>query len=105
MLDVQFTTDSLARVLGVTPAKTLIRTHLSRKFMELIGPIASQDKLDAMQSKSFVPLDPTEVAKGRKRSRSLGSRRGRQPVPEVMLCPFDKFPGEHTGVESVWGCG
>ncbi len=52
--------------------------------------------MDAVQSKAFVPLDPTEVAKGRKRSRSLGSRRGRQPVPEVLLCPFDKFPGERT---------
>lgn len=74
--------------------KTLIRTHLSRKFMELIGPIAAQDKVDAMQSKAFVPLDPTEVPKGRPRSRSMGSRRGRNPTPEVLLCPFKEFPGK-----------
>lgn len=73
----------------------LVRNHLSRKFLELIGPIAAQKKYDAMQSKNFVALDPSDVGKTghRPRSRSMGSRRGRtQDAQEVLLCPLDEFP-------------
>lgn len=64
--------------------------------MELIGPIGAQKKIDGMQSKAFVPLDPMEKVKGhtRPRSRSMGSRRGRSDNnAEVQLCSFEEFPG------------
>ncbi len=93
LLDVQFTSDSLARALGISHSKSLLRKHLSRKFMELIGPTAAQRKVDAMQSKGFAALDPTEQPKGgRVRSRSLGSRRGRGHGVETLLCPLNEFP-------------
>ena len=67
--------------------------------MELIGPIAAQKKYDAMQSKNFVALDPKEQGKAghRARSRSMGSRRGRnQEAKENLLCPFDEHPVKRT---------
>ena len=95
LLDVHFTSESLAGALGISNSMGLIRTHLSRKFMELIGPIAAQKKYDAMQSKNFVALDPSDTGRAghRMRSRSMGSRRGRhQDVQEVLLCPLGEFP-------------
>jgi len=94
LLDVQFTSESLAKALGIGQSKTLIRKHLSKKFVELIGPIAAQKKMDAMQTKGFQPLDPTEQPKGwgRSRSRSVGSKRGKQKEEEELLCPLEEFP-------------
>lgn len=94
LLDVQFTSESLAKVLGISPSKTLIRKHLSKKFMELIGPVAAQNKVDAMQSKTFVPLDPTEAPSGfsRHRSRSMGNRRSQDKGDSAQLLPISQFP-------------
>lgn len=88
----QFTSDSLARALGISQTRTLIRKHLSKKFMELIGPVSAQNKVDAMQSKTFVPLDPTEAPSGfsRHRSRSVG-RRGSDKAASELL-PISQFP-------------
>ena len=101
-MDVQFTSESLARALKISNTKTLIRTHLSRKFMELIGPIAAQKKVDAMQVKGFQPHDPTEPPKRpyRTRSRSVGTRRGKSlPSQEELLCPFDEFPAPAVSLQ------
>ena len=71
--------------------------------MELIGPIAAQKKYDAMQSKNFVALDPSEQGKTghRTRSRSMGSRRGRnQEAKEILLCPCDEQPVKRIYVVS-----
>lgn len=94
LLDVQFTSESLARALGISQSKTLIRKHLSKKFMELIGPVAAQDKVDAMQSKTFVPLDPTEAPSGfsRHRSRSVGHRKSQDKAAVEQLLPISQFP-------------
>lgn len=109
LLDVQFTSDSLAKALGISHSQSIIRKHLSRKFMELIGPTAAQRKVDAMQSKGFVSLDPTEQLKGgRVRSRSVGSRRGRGQGEETLLCPLKDFPaaiGEWLSHKVVGVCG
>ena len=62
--------------------------------MEVLGPIAAQKKVDAMQVKSFVALDPTEQPKfgHRSRSRSTGSRRRQSQREEELLCPLSEFP-------------
>lgn len=92
-MDVQFSSESLARALGINQSKTIIRKHLSKKFMELIGPVAAQNKVDAMQNKSFVPLDPAEAPSGfsRRRSKSVG-RKGRDKEESKQLLPIDQFP-------------
>ena len=100
LLDVHFTSESLAIALGITQSMGLIRGHLSRKFMELIGPVAAQKKYDAMQSKNFIALDPSETGRvgHRQRSRSTGSKRGRnQETQENLLCPLDEFPPTFRG--------
>lgn len=93
-MDVQFTSDSLARALGISQSKSIIRTHLSKKFMELIGPVAAQTKVDAMQSKTFVPLDPTEAPSSfsRHRSRSVGHRKGQDKAASEQLLPIAEYP-------------
>ena len=97
LLDVQFTSYTLAKALGIEESKTLIRKHLEKKFIEILGPVGAQKKMDAMQSKAFQPLDPTEQLRGghRSRSQSLGSRRGGQGNTE-LLCPLEEFPVSGT---------
>ena len=87
-MDVQFTSESLAKALGISAAKTVLCKHLSRKFAELIGPVAAQRKVDAMQSKNFIPLDPTELPPTRIRSRSVVGRRGPKKG-ETLLLPVE----------------
>lgn len=64
--------------------------------MEIVGPVSAQKKLDAMATKSFVPLDPTEPPRShRTRSRSVTSRKkGAGPAvrEETLLCPLEDFP-------------
>lgn len=57
--------------------------------------------MDAMQTKGFQPLDPTEQPKGwgRSRSRSVGSKRGKQKEEEELLCPLEEFPA--SGTQSI----
>ena len=106
----QFSSESLARALGISQSKTLIRKHLSKKFMELIGPVAAQNKVDAMQVKSFVPLDPTEVPAGfsRQRSRSVSNKRSKTDKELAKpLLPIDEFPalsssGGNVFLSNVW---
>lgn len=94
LLDVQFTSESLAYALGIGPSKALICKHLAKKFTELIGPIAAQRKMDAMQTKGFQSLDPTEPPRHRGRSRSFTSKKGKQQQAgeEDLLCPLQDFP-------------
>lgn len=87
----QFSSESLARALGISQSKTLIRKHLAKKFMELIGPVAAQNKVDAMQSKTYVPLDPTEAPSSFSRHRSR-SVRSRQDKASEELLPISQFP-------------
>lgn len=63
LLDDQFTASSLAQALGITQTQSLLWNHVYKKFMELVGPVAAQRKLDAMKNKSFVHLDPLLKAK------------------------------------------
>ena len=93
-MDVNFSSESLARALGISQTKAIIRKHLSKKFMELIGPVAAQNKVDALQNKTFVPLDPTEVPSGfsRNRSRSVGHRKSKDKESTQQLLPMDQFP-------------
>lgn len=63
LLDDQFTAASVAQALGISQTQSLLWSHVYKKFMELVGPVAAQRKLDAMRSKSFVHLDPVQKAK------------------------------------------
>lgn len=92
LLDVHFTAESLARVLGVSHLESIIWKHLQRKFLEVIGPVAAQKKQNAMKVKSFVFLDPMERVKSHRiRSKSVG-KRSREKQVEEYLCPIDEFP-------------
>lgn len=58
MLDVSFNDESLAQLLGIPSNKTLLRQHLMLSFMDVIGPVCAQGKLDARKSKHFHHLEP-----------------------------------------------
>ena len=106
LLDVQFTSESLARTLGINQSKALLWRHLSRKFTEATGPVAAQKKLDAMQVKTFQALDPTEKPKIRSRSRSTGrgSRRGKHHhTEEEPICPLGEYPANGKCMHVIIG--
>jgi len=58
VLEVTFNDDSLAQLLGIPANKTLLRRHVMLSFMDIIGPVCAQGKLDARKSKNFQYLDP-----------------------------------------------
>lgn len=58
VLDVTFTDESLAELLGIPSNKALLRQHLMLSFMDVIGPVCAQGKLDARKSKHFHHLEP-----------------------------------------------
>ena len=58
VLEVSFTEESLARLLGIPPGKVFLRKHLLRRFLDIVGPVVAQSKIDAQQVKNFTPLDP-----------------------------------------------
>lgn len=59
-LEASFTHESLAKTVGITTNKGLIIAHLGEKFLLLIGPTCAQRKVDVMQHKNFIPLNPLE---------------------------------------------
>ena len=64
-------------MLGIGPSKALICKHLAKKFMELIGPVAAQKKLDAMQAKGFQVRAPSYLGGGTVACCRGGEGRGR----------------------------
>lgn len=58
MLEVTFNDESLAQLLGIPSNKALLRQHLMLSFMDIIGPVCAQGKLDARKSKHFHHLEP-----------------------------------------------
>lgn len=58
--------------------------------MELLGPVAAQRKLDAMQTKNFQCIVPTDKGKGKGRGKP---RQGKHKDDDVnLLCPLERFP-------------
>lgn len=88
----RFTSESLARLLGIQESKTLIRKHLAKKFMEVLGPVAAQRKLDAMQAKSFQPIDPTDKGKAGLGGKARARKSRHYNSQEDLLCPLSEFP-------------
>ena len=86
LLEVRFTSESLARLLGIGSGQLLICKHLTKNFMELLGPVAAQKKLDAIQSKNFQCIIPSSEERGRRKARR------EKEEGEVLLCPLEQFP-------------
>ncbi len=58
-MESSLTHKSIAKAVGIAPSKSLIITHLGEKFVNIIGPIFAQRKVDKIHQKHFVPLDVT----------------------------------------------
>ncbi|XP_065898454.1 liprin-beta-1-like [Dysidea avara] len=84
VLEVKFTEESLARLLGIPPGKVFLRKHLLRKFLDIVGPVVAQSKLDAQQVKNFIALDP--LGKPKKKPRH---KKDLSSSNDVLLCPFE----------------
>ena len=68
----------------------LICKHLTKSFMELLGPVATQRKIDAMQAKNFQCILPTaDRGKGKGR---VKPRRLKEEEEEVLLCSLTEYP-------------
>lgn len=87
VLEVTFTEESLARLLGIPPGKVFLRKHLLRRFLDIVGPVVAQSKIDAQQAKNFTALDPIGKPKtDRKKPRHKKELSSGSDTP---LCPFD----------------
>ena len=86
----RFNSESLARLLGIHGSQVLICKHLTKNFMELLGPVAAQLKMDAMQSKNFQCIMPTD--KGKVKGHGKKNRRGKSDDNETLLCSLAVYP-------------
>ncbi|XP_029438146.1 liprin-beta-2 isoform X15 [Rhinatrema bivittatum] len=66
VLEPRFSADTLAMLLNIPPQKTLLRRHLSTNFIMLIGREIQQEKREAMDSASYVPLTTTAKVRPKK---------------------------------------
>jgi hypothetical protein len=90
LLEVRFTSESLAHLLGIHGNQMLICKHLAKNFMALLGPVAAQKKLDAMQGKNFQYIIPTD--KGKVKGRGKSKRGKHEDEDDNLLCPLDEYP-------------
>lgn len=94
VLDVSFNDESLAQLLGIPSNKTLLRQHLMLSFMDVIGPVCAQGKLDARKSKHFHHLEPIWRPK-------LPGKKSRKKEPitsfsaDTPLCPLPSQSNQH----------
>ena len=93
MLEPRFTTELLAGVLSIPPAKSLLRRHLSLHIKDLLGPDVIASKREVESQPNFQPLSPTAKAKQPKKGQfSLNTLKRKKSKAEMdfgdMICPF-----------------
>ena len=89
-----FTSDLLAALLSIPPAKTLLRRHLNLHFSELVGKNCMQFKRDVENSANYQPLTASAKVKHAKKSqftlrRRNKSNKGSDIDFEDLVCPLD----------------
>lgn len=59
MYETRFTSQLLAALLSIPPAKTLLRRHLTTHFNQIVGRDVVQEKRNAENTPGFIPLTLT----------------------------------------------
>lgn len=63
VLEPRFTAELFASILSISPAKTLLRRHLSTHFVVLIGNNTQAKKREYEQQPGYIPLTPNQKVK------------------------------------------
>ncbi|XP_011348608.1 liprin-beta-2 isoform X3 [Ooceraea biroi] len=104
----RFTSELLATLLSIPPAKTLLRRHLTTHFNQILGREVVQQKREIESTLGFVPLTLTARLKVSKKSQfTLKRKKSKNEVDfGNLVCPLEASPPdlEDTGQRRVIGC-
>ncbi|XP_025162948.1 liprin-beta-2 isoform X3 [Harpegnathos saltator] len=104
----RFTSELLATLLSIPPAKTLLRRHLTTHFNQILGREVVQHKREIESTLGFVPLTLTARLKVPKKSQFTLKRKKSKSEMDFgnLVCPLEASPPdlEDTGQRKVIGC-
>ncbi|XP_011708093.1 PREDICTED: liprin-beta-2 isoform X2 [Wasmannia auropunctata] len=104
----RFTSELLATLLSIPPAKTLLRRHLTTHFNQILGRDVVQQKREIESTLGFVPLTLTARLKVPKKSQFTLKRKKSKNEMDFgnLVCPLEASPPdlEDTGQRRVIGC-
>ncbi|XP_011861049.1 PREDICTED: liprin-beta-2 isoform X2 [Vollenhovia emeryi] len=104
----RFTSELLATLLSIPPAKTLLRRHLTTHFNQILGRDVVQQKREIESTLGFVPLTLTARLKVPKKSQFTLKRKKSKNEMDFgnLVCPLEASPpdSEDTGQRRVIGC-
>ncbi|KAL0103427.1 hypothetical protein PUN28_017593 [Cardiocondyla obscurior] len=104
----RFTSELLATLLSIPPAKTLLRRHLTTHFNQILGREVVQQKREMESTLGFVPLTLTARLKVPKKSQFTLKRKKSKNEMDFgnLVCPLEASPPdlEDTGQRRVIGC-
>ncbi|XP_012268220.1 liprin-beta-2 isoform X2 [Athalia rosae] len=104
----RFTSELLATLLSIPPAKTLLRRHLTTHFNQLLGREVVQHKREMESTLGFVPLTLTARLKVPKKSQfTLKRKKSKNEVDYGnLVCPLEPSPPGAEDMEHrrVIGC-
>ncbi|XP_014486474.1 PREDICTED: uncharacterized protein LOC106750559 isoform X2 [Dinoponera quadriceps] len=90
----RFTSELLATLLSIPPAKTLLRRHLTTHFNQILGREVVQQKREIESTLGFVPLTLTARLKVPKKSQfTLKRKKSKNEVDfGNLVCPLEASP-------------
>ncbi|XP_039312389.1 liprin-beta-2 isoform X2 [Solenopsis invicta] len=104
----RFTSELLATLLSIPPAKTLLRRHLTTHFNQILGREVVQQKREIESTLGFVPLTLTARLKIPKKSQFTLKRKKSKNEMDFgnLVCPLEASPpdSEDTGQRRIIGC-
>ncbi|XP_050460199.1 liprin-beta-2 isoform X2 [Cataglyphis hispanica] len=104
----RFTSELLATLLSIPPAKTLLRRHLTTHFNQILGREVVQHKREIESTLGFVPLTLTARLKVPKKSQFTLKRKKSKNEMDFgnLVCPLEASPPdlEDTGQRKIIGC-
>ncbi|XP_063989136.1 liprin-beta-1 [Diachasmimorpha longicaudata] len=104
----RFTSELLATLLSIPPAKTLLRRHLTTHFNQILGREVVQHKREMETTLGFVPLTLTARLKVPKKSQfTLKRKKSKSEIDYGnLVCPLEPSPPDLEIVEhrKIIGC-
>ncbi|XP_018314834.1 liprin-beta-2 isoform X3 [Mycetomoellerius zeteki] len=90
----RFTSELLATLLSIPPAKTLLRRHLTTHFNQILGREVVQQKREIESTLGFVPLTLTARLKVPKKSQFTLKRKKSKSEMDFgnLVCPLEASP-------------
>ncbi|OXU23679.1 hypothetical protein TSAR_010686 [Trichomalopsis sarcophagae] len=103
----RFTSELLATLLSIPPAKTLLRRHLTTHFNQIVGREVVQQKREMENTLGFMPLTLTARLKIPKRTQfTLKRKKSKNEVDfGNLVCPLEESPPEYLEEYTICSLG